>query len=68
MYRYVFDIGGALVRYNAEELANFISEAGDYDPDDVKSLLNYDLLYKIETGRMSELEFYKNYVCNVLPD
>ncbi len=65
--RYIFDIGGVLVRYNAEELADFISGISGCRPDDVKTLLHPDLLYKIETGRMSDLDFHKYYVCNVLP-
>ncbi len=67
MYQYIFDIGGVLVRYNAEELTDFISRISGCRPDDVKTLLYPDILYKIETGRMSDLDFYSDYVRNVLP-
>jgi putative hydrolase of the HAD superfamily len=68
MHSYIFDIGGVLVRYNAEELAQFISDARGVEPDTVKTLLQPDLLYEIETGRMSDIDFYNSYVRNVLPD
>lgn len=65
--RYIFDIGGVLVRYNADELAGFIAGIRGCRPETVKTLLNPDLLYKIETGRMSEFEYYDEYVRKVLP-
>lgn len=65
---YIFDIGGVLVRYNAEELAQFIARNLGAEPDTVKTLLHPDLLYEIETGRMSDIDFYNSYVRNVLPD
>lgn len=65
--RYIFDIGGVLVRYNAEELAQFISDARGVESDTVKTLLYHDLLYKIETGRISDIDYYNDYVRKVLP-
>ena len=67
MYRYIFDIGGVLVRYNAEELVNFIAQVRGCRPDVVKTLLHPDMLYKIETGRISDIDFYSDYVRNVMP-
>ncbi len=67
MYSYIFDIGGVLVGYNADDLAVMLAGTGDYDLGKVKTLLGYDLLYQIETGRMTSAEFYKKYVCSVMP-
>lgn len=67
MFRYIFDIGGVLVRYNAEELARFIADKTGREAVLVKTLLHPDLLYGIETGRMSDQDFYIGYVRNVLP-
>lgn len=64
---YIFDIGGVLVRYNADELSRFIAERVGRDAASVKALLHPDLLYEIETGRMSDFDFFNRYVRNVLP-
>jgi FMN phosphatase YigB (HAD superfamily) len=67
MYCYVFDIGGVLVGYNADDLAALLAGTGNYDLGSVRSLLDHEPLYQIETGKMTGREFYKKYVCTIMP-
>jgi HAD superfamily hydrolase (TIGR01509 family) len=67
MYRYIFDIGGVLVKYEHEKAVKFLAEAGDYDPEAVGTLFSRELVYSVESGRISSQSFYEEHIKRVMP-
>lgn len=67
MYSYIFDIGGVLINYDSEALAKKLAEANGCDREAVYGLFSHDLLYQVETGRLSCEDFFNGHVCGVLP-
>lgn len=67
MYRYIFDIGSVLVKYDGDEVAERLAKMGGFDPETVKKLFSFDKLYPVETGRMPVAEFFAKDVQEALP-
>jgi len=67
MYRYIFDIGGVLIKYEHEKAIKYLAESGDYDPEAVRTLFTRELVYSVETGRISSQCFYEEHIKRVMP-
>ena len=68
MYRYIFDIGGVLVKYDHEKELKFLTASGTYDPEAIEKLFTHELICTMETGRIPVTEFYEEYLQQVMPD
>ena len=68
MYSYIFDIGGVLVNYDSAMVAAKLAEHSSCGPEVVNGLFAHELLYQVESGRISCDDFYNGYICKVLPD
>lgn len=66
-YIYIFDLGGVLVNYDSDELAALLAKANNCDLEAVARLFTHELLYQVESGRISGPDFYTEYVSRVLP-
>ena len=68
MYRYIFDIGGVLIRYDSEEIIGQLTKAYHCDAEAVGKLFSHELLYQVESGKISAEDFFTVHVSRVLPE
>ncbi|HEX2945295.1 MAG TPA: HAD family phosphatase [Clostridia bacterium] len=68
MYSYIFDIGGVLVKYEHEAVIKLLTDFGGCDEAAIRSLFTEELVYKVQTGRIGDVDFFEKYVKCVMPD
>ena len=67
MYSYIFDIGGVLVQYDSSKIIKRLAQKTNCDSREIERLFQLDMLYDIETGRITREEFYEKRICRFLP-
>jgi putative hydrolase of the HAD superfamily len=68
MVSFIFDIGGVLVSYDAKKVVQYLTEKTGRDVAAIDRLFQHELLYQVETGRISCAEFYEKHVRPAIPD
>ena len=67
MYSFIFDIGGVLVSYDFKKVIGILSEKTKCEYKSIEGLFQFDMLYRIETGRMSCDDFFRSHVRSAMP-
>lgn len=67
MFSYIFDIGGVLMKYDSSEVAEILSELTKCDYTVINQLFGHELLYQVESGRISCADFYSRYIKQAMP-
>jgi putative hydrolase of the HAD superfamily len=67
MYSYIFDIGGVLIPYDCQKIIDRLSVKTKCERINIERLFHHDLLYQVETDRISSDNFYKTHVCAAMP-
>lgn len=66
-YKYMFDLGGVLVKYNYNQLADRLCAITKGDRESINRLFAFESLYPVESGKISSRDFYSRYVKKALP-
>jgi FMN phosphatase YigB (HAD superfamily) len=65
---FIFDIGGVLINFSNKQLVEDFVNKTKCERERIERLFEYEMLYRVETGRISGAEFYMNYVKSAMPD
>ena len=68
MYSYIFDIGGVLVKYEHESVVQLLAGSGEYDEEAIRALFDEELSYKVQTGRITAVDFFEKHIKRVMTD
>ena len=66
MKHYIFDIGGVLINFSFEELINRLTDITSSKKEEVEKLFSFENLYSIETGRITEDDYYNETISPAL--
>jgi len=67
MFNFIFDIGGVLINFDKELILEKIANLSNKKKSEISYLHNFELVYKVETGRMSSFEYFNQYIKPLIP-
>lgn len=62
MDSFIFDIGGVLINFNIQLLLKKFAAAHHCEAADIQDVFQSDWVYRVETGKISSLDFFNDHV------
>jgi len=66
MYSYIFDLGSVLVNYDGMKVIKRLEEISGVESSLIEPLFRHELVYQVETNRISSEEFFKLHVKKII--